>query len=164
MKAKSSYLFDHQKKKIRRHRIRCGPHMMWLKKYQLLLYYYYHFTSSKFFTPVLIRGHSPESEWLVSRTLRSIPNDFCNAEVRMVMIHPLISNPLSTIPSAPSTISTSVTFMFHRFSNSLPRSRYLSILSLSFIFTLWSQGQQNPLEGGIIFRINKHKGWSSVRN
>ena len=42
------------------------------------------------------------------------------------------------MPNAPITYGRIVTFMFHRFFNSLARSRYLSFFSLSFKFILWS--------------------------
>ena len=48
--------------------------------------------------------------------------------------------PLVTVSKAPITIGIIVTFMFHSFFNSLARSRYLSLFSHSFIFTLWSAG------------------------
>ena len=48
------------------------------------------------------------------------------------------SNPLITVPKAPITIGTIVTFMFHSFFNSLARSRYLSFFSHFFSFILWS--------------------------
>ena len=41
------------------------------------------------------------------------------------------NNPLVTVPNEPITISIIVTSMFHRFFNSLARSRYLSLLSHS---------------------------------
>ena len=50
------------------------------------------------------------------------------------------SNPLVTVPNAPITIGIIVTCMFHSFFNSLARSRYLSLFSHSFSFTLWSAG------------------------
>ena len=50
------------------------------------------------------------------------------------------NNPLVIVPNAPITIGTIVTFMFHSFFNSLPRSRYLSFFSLSFRLILWSTG------------------------
>ena len=50
------------------------------------------------------------------------------------------SNPLVTVPKAPMTIGIIITFMFHRFFNSLARSRYLSFFSHSFSFILWSAG------------------------
>ena len=50
------------------------------------------------------------------------------------------NNPLVTVPEAPITIGTIVTFMFHSFFNSLARSRYLSFFSHSFSFILWSAG------------------------
>ena len=46
--------------------------------------------------------------------------------------------PLGTTQKMPSTVSTTVTFMFHSFFSPLARSRYLFIFLLSFIFTLWS--------------------------
>ena len=50
------------------------------------------------------------------------------------------SNPLVTVTNAPITIGIIVTSMFHRFFNSLARSRYLSFFSHSFSFILWSAG------------------------
>ena len=58
----------------------------------------------------------------VSRTLLSILAVFSNAFVRMVSTRPPTSkssrpfnNPLVTVPKAPITIGTIVTFMFHSF-------------------------------------------------
>ena len=83
----------------------------------------------------------------VSRTLLSILAFLSNAVVWRVSTHPLTSkssrpfnNPLVTVPNAPITIGTIVTFMFHSFFNSPARSRYLSFFSLSFRFILWSAG------------------------
>ena len=80
----------------------------------------------------------------VSRTLLSILADLNNAVVSMVSTRPLFFKSFSpfinssvTVLRAPITI---VTFMFHSFLKSLPRSRYLSFFSLSFNFTLWSTG------------------------
>ena len=83
----------------------------------------------------------------VSRTRLRILAVLSNAVVWIVSIRPPISkssrpfnNPLVIVPNAPITIGTIVTFMFHRFFNSLARSRYLSFFSLSFRFILWSAG------------------------
>ena len=64
----------------------------------------------------------------VSRTLLSILTDINNAVVWMVSIRPLISkssgpctNPLVTVPIAPSTTGIIITFMFHSFFNSFAR-------------------------------------------
>ena len=83
----------------------------------------------------------------VSRTRLSILVVLSNAVVWIVSTRPLTSkssrpfnNPLVTVPNAPITIGTIVTFMFHSFFNSLARSRYLSFFSLSFSFILWSAG------------------------
>ena len=64
----------------------------------------------------------------------------------MVFVCPLISkssspftnNPSVVIPRVPITFGINVTFMFHSFFNSKPRSTYFSFFSLSFNFTLWS--------------------------
>ena len=63
----------------------------------------------------------------------------------MVFTHVLISNPLLTVPSTLITIGITVTVMFHRLFSSLARSRYSSLFSVSFIFTLWSTRMANPL-------------------
>ena len=81
----------------------------------------------------------------VSRTRLSILAILSNAVIWIVSTRPPTSkssrpfnNPLVTVPKAPITIGTIVTFMFHSFFNSLARSRYLSFFSLSFRFILWS--------------------------
>ena len=81
----------------------------------------------------------------VSRTLLSILADLNNAVAWMVSARPLISksfspctNHLMTVPSPSITIGIGDTFMCHRFFSSPGRSRYLSLFSLSFSFTLWS--------------------------
>ena len=84
----------------------------------------------------------------VSRTLPSILVVFNNAVVWMVSTRPPTSkssrpynNPLVTVLKAPVTIGIIVTFMFHSFFfNSLARSRYLSVFSHSFSFTMCSAG------------------------
>ena len=50
------------------------------------------------------------------------------------------TNPLVAVPWAPITIGKIVTFMFHSFLNSQARSRFLSLFSDSFNFTLWFGG------------------------
>ena len=82
-----------------------------------------------------------------SRTRLSILAVLSNAVVWIVSTRPPNSkssrpfnNPLVTVPNAPITIGTIVTFMFHSFFNSLTRSRYLSFFSLSFRFILWCAG------------------------
>ena len=83
----------------------------------------------------------------VSRTRLSILAVLSNAVVWTVSTRPPTSkssrpfnNSLVTVPKAPITIGTIVTFMVHSFLNSLARSRYLSFFSLSFRFILWSAG------------------------
>ena len=83
----------------------------------------------------------------VSRTLLSILTLFNNAVVWMVSTRPptfkssrSFNKRLVTVPKAPVTICIIDTFIFHSFFNSLARSRYLSLFSHSFRFTLWSAG------------------------
>ena len=103
------------------------------------------FTPLEFFTSVLADGFSSGSKSLqVSMTRLSILAVFSNAVVWIVSTRPPTSkssrpfnNPLVTVSKAPITIGTIVTFMFHRFFNSLSRLRYLSF-SLSFRFIPWS--------------------------
>ena len=71
--------------------------------------------------------------------------DLNNIVIWMVSTRPVISkpsspctNPLVTVPRVPIPIGIIITFMFHSFFNSLARSRYLSLFSHSFNFTLWS--------------------------
>ena len=84
----------------------------------------------------------------VSRTLLSIRTVFHSAVDWMFSTRPPTSkssspfnNPLVTVPKAPITIGTIVTFMFHSFFNSFARSFF----SHSFSF-IWGQlGQQLQL-------------------
>ena len=88
---------------------------------------------------------SQKSEWQrVSKTHLSILADFSRSVVKMVSIFTLLSSSpkllsraFGTIPSVPNTTGITVIFMFHGFFNSLARSKYLSIFSLPFIFTLY---------------------------
>ena len=96
----------------------------------------------------------------VSRTRLSILAVLSNAVVWIVSTSPLTSkssrpfnNPLVTVPNAPITIGTIVTFMFHSFFNSLARSRYLSFFSLSFRFILWSAGTAKSTILQILFLL-----------
>ena len=80
----------------------------------------------------------------VSKSLLSILADLNNAVFWMVSTCPLISesscpfiNILGIESSTSITIGISVTFMFHSFVSSLARSQYLSLFSISFIFTRW---------------------------
>ena len=94
----------------------------------------------------------------VSRTLLSILAILNNAVVWMVSPHPPtfkssspFNNPLVIVPKAPITIGTIITFMFHSFFNFLARSRYLSLLSHSFSFILWSAGTAKSTIFQILF-------------
>ena len=86
----------------------------------------------------------------VSRTLLSILADINNAVIWMVSTRPVISkssspctNPLVTVPRAQITIGIIINFMFHRFFNSLARSRYLSSFHILSISLSGPPGQQS---------------------
>ena len=68
----------------------------------------------------------------VSRTRLRILAVLSNAVIWIVSTRPKFSrsfnNPLVIVSKAPITIGTTVTFIFHSFSNSLARSWYLSLL------------------------------------
>ena len=96
----------------------------------------------------------------VFRNRLSILAVLSNAVVWIVSTRPLTSksprpfnNPLVTVPNAPITIGTIVTFMFPSFFNSLARSRYLSFFSLSFRFILWSAGTAKSTILQILFLL-----------
>ena len=96
----------------------------------------------------------------VSGTRLSILTVLSNAVVWIVSTRPLtskssrpINNPLVTVPNAPITIGTIVTFMFHSFFNSQARSKYLSFFSLSFSFILWSAGPAKSTILQILFLL-----------
>ena len=83
----------------------------------------------------------------VSWTLFSILADLNNAVVWMVSTCPFLStssspctNHLITVPRAPITIGIIAIFMFYSISNSLGRSRYLSLFSHFKNFPQWSTG------------------------
>ena len=111
-------------------------------------YYCYCFTLLRFFTSALADSFSPEFEWQrVTSALFCSLAYFNDAVVWMVSTCPLISKSSSpcttllvTALSTPITIGITITFMFPSFFSSLARSRYLSLFSLSFSFTLWSAG------------------------
>ena len=101
---------------------------------------------------ISLRWWSFTGDWMTASLLKS-PGLFSvfwlfnNAVVWMVSTRPPTSksfrpfnNPLATVPKAPIPIGIIVTLMFHSFSNSLARSRYLSLFSHSFSFILWSAG------------------------
>ena len=83
----------------------------------------------------------------VSRTRLRILAILSNSVIWLVSTSPPtykssrpFNDPLDTVPKAPITICTIVTFMFYSFFNSLARLRYLSFFSHSFRFILWSAG------------------------
>ena len=118
---------------------------------QIYFYYYYYYS---FFTSANTDGLPLELEWQkVSSSLHN-PSQYCsilnNAVVWMVSTRlpsskpsSPFSNPLVTVPNALITIGIIVTFMFHRFFNSLASSRYLSFFSHSFSFILRSAETAN---------------------
>ena len=99
----------------------------------------------------------------VSRTILSILAVLSKVVVWIVSNHPptsksssSFSNPLVTVSNAPITIGKIVTVMFHSFSYSLARSRYLSFFSHSFSFILWSaRTAMSSILQVILFVINR---------
>ena len=84
--------------------------------------------------------------------------DFNNGVFWMVSILPMIShsssplsNPLETVSSTPTTIGITVNLMFHSFCSSQVRFKYLSLFSLSFIFTVWFAGMAKSTWEQIFF-------------
>ena len=108
----------------------------------------------------------------VSRTLLSILAVLSNAVIWIVSTRPPASkssrpfnNPFVIVPKAPIPIGTTVTFMFHRFFNSLERSRYLSLFSHSYSFILWSAGTtKSTILQILFFFVDYYKVWSSGRD
>ena len=99
-------------------------------------------------------GKSPQ----VSRTLLSILTILNNDVIWMVSTRQPtskssipFSNPLVTVSNALITIGIIVTCMFHSFSNSLARSRYLSFFSHSFSFIPWSPGTEKSTILQVLF-------------
>ena len=98
-----------------------------------------------FLKPTLADGFPLKSEWQqISASRQYSPQYYCRSQ-QCSNLGPLISkssslctNPLVTVASAPITIGITSTFMFHSFFISLAKSTYLSLLPLSFSFTLRS--------------------------
>ena len=92
------------------------------------------------------------SESQVSRIFLSFRAHFNSAVVLIALILPqiscspgLFSRTLQPVQRTLDTSAITDTFMFHGFSISLVRSKYISDFSLSFIFTPWSEGTSNSL-------------------
>ena len=75
-----------------------------------------------------------------------------------------LSKALYTVLSAPTTISITVTLLFHNLLCFQTRPKKLSILSLSLIFNLVSTRKQNSLNGKLFFLLIKTMSGLLVRN
>ena len=86
------------------------------------------------FTPALSGGLSLESEWLQCWRLDGL--DF------LLISNPsrLLSKPLGTVPSVPTTTGIGGILMFHNYFSAQARSNCLSIFLSIFIFNRWSTG------------------------
>ena len=107
---------------------------------------------------VFYRSLSDSTSPQVSKTLLSILAVLYSVVVWMVSTRLPTSkspspfnNPLVTIPKAPITIGTVVTFMFHNFFSSLSRLRYLSSFLHSFSYLIWSTGTAKSIISKILF-------------
>ena len=129
-----------------------------------ILYSYYYYSSRVFHISIswwfIHWGLSDSKSPQVSRTRLSILAVLSNAVVWIVSTRPPTSkssrpfnNPLATVPNAPITIGTIVTFMFYSFFNSLARSKYVSFFSHSFRFILWSAGTTKSTILQILFLL-----------
>ena len=119
---------------------------------------------------------------LISRILLTILADLYNVVFWMVSIRPSVSNSSSlltkffeTVPSAPLTISITVTFMLHSIFSSLAKSKNLWLFSFYLIFIHWSAvTTRSTLRQVLVFFsffflfffffVNYHKLWSSCRD
>ena len=109
---------------------------------QSVKHYYYYWLLWEFFTPMLTDGFPQESEWQPFSF--SFQNSYQYSDrslVWMVSTYTMISefsssitNRLGIVPSATAIIGITVTFMFHSFSLSLARSKYLYFCSPFFYF------------------------------
>ena len=115
---------------------------LFLLRYSFLTILFYSLESFH----ISISWWSSTGVWVTASPLK-YPGLFSvyNPVVRMVSTFPLISKsfsaftkPLRIVSSVLITIGITVTFVFQSFFYSLARSRYLSLFSLSFNFTMWS--------------------------
>ena len=118
-------------------------------KYYILFFYSFESSLDKCYQMISLWSLSDSKSFHVARTLLSILAVLNNAVVWIDSTRPLISkssspsiSPLMTVPSAPITIGITVTFMFDSFFSYLPKSWYLFLFLLSFIFTLSSTIRQ----------------------
>ena len=108
---------------------------------------------------------------LVFRTLLSVLTVLNNTVVWTVSVRPLISKssslftkPLGIVPSAPTTIGITVTFMFQSFFVcSLERSKYLSIFSLLCFLLLSTGTAKSTLRQILFFLLTNIKSCILVR-
>ena len=114
---------------------------------QLLLLLIHASVSWWSFTRVWVTAsfHSCHAASTLTASFHRILAVLSNAIVWMVSICFQISNPsrslskpLETVSCVPITIGATVTIMSHSFLSTLARFKYLSLFSLSLIFTLWS--------------------------
>ena len=94
----------------------------------------------------------------VSRIYLSFLADLYNAVFWMVSTRHYFTKssspctkPSVNVLSTLITIGIAVSFMIHSFFSSLARSRYLSLFSLFFIFTLWSAGTTKSTIQQVLF-------------
>ena len=97
----------------------------------------------------------------ISRTLLKILINLNISVVWRVSILPLISNSyclfstyFKTIPITPTIIFLTVTLTFRSFFSSLARSKYLSLITLSFISTLWFYGMTSNFYFSFVTRLS----------
>ena len=104
-------------------------------------YYFFFFTLCGFFAPTSASGPTLKSEWLqASSGYQDSSSILANVVLWKV-----------SLPSAEKTMVITSIVMFRRYFSSLARSKYLSIFSLSFIFTLSSAGKAKSTRWQVLF-------------
>ena len=93
---------------------------------------YKYYSSSSFYS---LWVFPPQNKWFVTEVLMT---SLFRSPWFFPVFSPILTvDVLGIIPSAPTTIGITITFMIHSFFISLARFRHLSIFSLSFIFNQW---------------------------
>ena len=71
---------------------------------------------------------------------------------------------LEIVPSTPTAIGITITFMFQSFFSSQATSRYVAMVLLSFIFTWWSTWTAKPTRWQVIFWLLRLVFWPGWGN
>ena len=109
--------------------------------FQLSLFLLLSFILCKFFTPILTGDFSLKSKWQQDSSKYSSSFKQCcdldglDSSCNLQFTQSLFQD-MGTVPRVTTEIAITIFFMFHNFSRSLARSRYLPIFFFSLICTL----------------------------